>query len=317
MKKYKLSNTDLEVSRIAYGTMHIGGSWDKDPISEESKKKASKLINSAVEYGINLIDLADIYTHGKSEEAVGYTFKENPSLRDKLVLQGKCGIILNDSHQPKEPARYDFSYKHILVSVETTLRRTGSECLDLLAFHRPDPLVEPEELARAVDHLHKSGKVRYFGVSNHNWAQIELLKKHIDQPLVVNQLELSLKHHHLISDGILTNTISENYSRSMGTLDYCRLHNIKIQAWSPLAGGELFKKSSPTYDLLSDLAKEYDCSQEAIALAWLLKHPAGFQPILGTMNDKRLKAVINADSIELKRTQWYQLLESVRCASVP
>ena len=224
---------------------------------------------------------------------------------------------MNDSQTPEQPARYDFSYKHILVSVETTLRRTGSECLDLLAFHRPDPLVEPEELARAVDHLHTSGKVRYFGVSNHNWAQIELLKKHIDQPLVVNQLELSLMHHHLISDGILANTIIDSYSGSMGTLDYCRLHNMRIQAWSPLASGELFKKSSPSYELLESLAKEHQCSKEAIALAWLLRHPAGFQPILGTMNEERLRNAAKADAIELKRTQWYQLLESVRCASVP
>ena len=208
---------------MAYGTWHMGGSWDATPLSADLKTRANHLIKTAVELGINHIDLADIYTKGKSDEAVGYALAQNPGLRDKLVLQAKCGIILGDDPNPGDPGRYDFSYDNIVSKVEGTLRRLGTDYVDLLALHRPDPLMEPDEVARAFDHLHSSGKVRHFGVSNHTAAQIEFLRRSVDQPIVLNQVELNLLHHHLISDGIVANMTESAYSPVLGTLDYCRI----------------------------------------------------------------------------------------------
>lgn len=319
-KMYHLANTDLDVSRLSYGTWHLGGTWDKNPLTEDLVDRADKLINTAFELGINHIDMADIYTMGKSDEVVGRVLKKNPGLRDKLVLQGKAGIILANQPNEGDPGRYDFSYDHIVSTVEGTLKRLGTDRLDLLALHRPDPLVEPEEIARALDHLYNSGKVRYFGVSNHNWAQIELLKKYVKQPLVLNQVELNLKHHHLISNGFLFNTGENDHTGAIGTLDYCRLHDITIQAWSPVAGGDLFKTDrgcARVKETIESLAKKHDTTSEAIAVSWLLRHPAGIQPIIGTLNEDRLKATAKADSVELSRKEWYQLLEDARGTKVP
>lgn len=320
MKKYSLANTDLEISRLSYGTWHLGGSWDDTPLSDDLVEKADRLINTAFEHGINHIDMADIYTMGKSDEVVGRVLKKNPGLRDKLILQGKAGIILANQPAQGDPGRYDFSYDHIVSAVEGTLKRLDTDHLDMLALHRPDPLVEPEEIARAIEDLHKSGKVRYFGVSNHNWAQLELLKKFVKQPLVVNQVELNLKHHHLITNGIMFNMDANDHTGGIGTLDYCRLHDITIQAWSPVAGGALFKADGgcgKAKEAIETLAKKHGTTNEAIAVSWLLRHPAGIQPIIGTLNVDRLKDTVKADSVELSRKEWYQLLEAVREVKVP
>ena len=260
MNTYTLPNTDLTVSRLAYGTWHLGGSWDATPLTDELKERAVRMIATAVELGINHIDLADIYTKGKSDEVVGHALAQSPGLRDKLVLQAKTGIILSDEPNAGDPGRYDFTFDHIVAGVEGTLRRLGTDRVELLALHRPDPLIEPEEVARAFDHLQSSGKVLNFGVSNHSASQIALLQKYVDQPIVVNQLELNLLHHYLISDGILVNMDGFPYAGAAATLDYCRLHDITIQAWSPVAGGRLFnpkrtprttKRRPPPKSLLS------------------------------------------------------------------
>ncbi len=173
MKHYRIPNTDLEVSRLAYGTWHLGGTWDKTPPGDEIKTRANDLIVKAYELGINHIDLADIYTLGKSDEVVGYALKQNPDLRDKLVLQEKAGIVIGDDPDFGPPSRYDYSFDHLVKAVETSLQRLGTDYVDLLAFHRPDPLMDLEEVARAAEHLHQEGMVRYFGVSNHSAAQVE------------------------------------------------------------------------------------------------------------------------------------------------
>lgn len=322
MNHYRIPNTDLSVSRIAYGTWHLGGSWDMTPPSDDIKQQAEALIEAAVEHGINHIDLADIYTLGKSDEVVGLALKAHPGLREKLVLQEKAGIIVGSNPNFGPPGRYDFSYDHLVSAVEGSLKRLGTDYLDLLALHRPDALVEPEEVARTLDYLHSQGMVRYFGVSNHSAAQIELLKKHLSQPLVVNQLELSLVHHHLISSGILVNMTVGDYANAAGLLDYCRLNDIMVQAWSPVAGGAFLGSNVPEHlkrlaELTAKLAEEKQTTKDAIALAWLLKHPAGIQPIIGTKKPARIADAVLADSINLGRQEWYSLLEAVRGAGVP
>jgi len=324
MKTYKIPNTDLEVSRLAYGTMHMGGSWDKTPPTAESKKHAVELIHTAVDHGINHIDLADIYAMGKSDMVVGHVFTQQPGLRQKLVLQEKCGIMMAADDDFGPPGRFDFSYDHIVASVEKSLQRLGTTYVDILTLHRPDLLIEYEDVAKAFDHLQSSGKVRYFGVSNHTAHQIAALQKYIDQKLVVNQIELNLQHHYMISDGILANIAGHGYANVSGTLDYCRANDIMIQAWSPVAGGQLFNTSDDapsnvrqTAYLIAELAQKHNVSATAIALAWLLRHPAGIQPVLGTLNLHRLEASIPAVDVELSRKEWYALLESSRGESVP
>lgn len=324
MNSYRIPHTDLVVSRLAYGSMLLGGSWDESPLGDDLKAHACAVLEAAFEHGINHIDLADIYALGKSDAAVGNALRETPGLRERLVLQAKAGIILASDPDLGPPARYDFSYAHLVSSVEGTLKRLGTDYVDLLAFHRPDPLVEPEEVARAANHLHQSGMVRYFGVSNHSPAQIELLRAHLDQPLVVNQLELSLTHHYLISDGILVNQTAAPYAQTAGTLEYCRLNGILVQAWSPVAGGRLLAPAADAPEnvraaaaLVAKLAEEKNTSREAVALAWLLRHPAGIQPIVGTTKLERLAASVLADEITLDRLEWYRLLEAARGAGVP
>ncbi len=324
MRQYHIPQTDLHVSRIAYGTWHLGGSWDRTPLSADQKQRACDLIKSAVDHGINHLDLADIYTHGKSDQAVGDALRQSPDLRDQLILQAKCGIIVSDDPDPGDPGRYDFSRDHLVSAVEGTLQRLGTDRVDLLSLHRPDPLVEPAEVARAFDDLHASGKVRYFGVSNHTAAQIALLKRYVDRPIVVNQLELNLLHHDLISDGILANRNQASYSGVAGTLDYCRLHDIMIQAWSPVARGQLFDPPSDAADNvravaaeITSLAAAHETTREAIAVAWILRHPAGIQPILGTLQPARIVATVRGDEVSLSRPEWYRLLAAARGAGVP
>lgn len=324
MKHYRIPNTDLSVSRIAFGTWHLGETWDKTPPTDEIRARANVLVKAAYEHGINHIDLADIYTMGKSDELVGYALKQNPGLREKLILQEKGGIIIGADPGFGPPSRFDFSYAHLVKSVETDLKRLGTDYVDLFTLHRPDMLVEPEEVAKAFDYMHAQGMVRYFGVSNHNAAQIELLRKHVRQPLVLNQLELNLLHHHLISNGILVNQTAGQYANATGILEYCRLHDIMIQAWSPLARGQVIvpKADAPetvknTAALVAELAAKKNTTKEGVALAWLLRHPAMIQPILGTHKVEHIASAVAADTIELSRQEWYSLLEAARGAPVP
>ena len=213
---------------------------------------------------------------------------------------------------------------HIVASVEGSLARLGVDHLDILLLHRPDPLVEPDEVARAFDALHASGKVRHFGVSNHTRGQIDLLRRHVRQPLVANQVEISLLHLPLIDDGVVANTTGHAYASARGTLDHARLHGIRLQAWSPLAGGKLAMASGfadpvirETATLLRQLAEAHRVTPEAIQLAWLLRHPAGLQPIVGTTDPVRLAACCAADEVQLSREEWYALFTAARGGRVP
>jgi predicted oxidoreductase len=324
MQQYKIPNTDLSVSRLAYGTWLLGGPSDQTPPTDDIKQRAVRLLQVAVDCGINHIDLADIYAMGKSDRVVGHALRQDASLRDKIVLQEKCGIVVGSNPDFGPPHRYDFSFEHIMKSVETSLGRLATDRIDILALHRPDPLVEYEDVARAFDQLHASGKVRYFGVSNHTADQIALFNHHLRQPIVLNQMELSLLHHGLISAGILANMEGYCYRNTAGLLDFCRLHQIMIQAWSPMARGKVFAGQADSTELQQRLARQiglvarkYESSDEAIPLAWLLRHPARIQPIIGTLNADRIGQSVLADDIELTRTEWYTLFETARGEHVP
>ncbi len=314
MLTFRIPHTELEVSRIAYGCMQLSSAWDDTPLSTAERGRTAALVHAALERGITLFDHADIYARGKSERLFGEVLRAAPGLRERIVLQSKCGIRFADDPQPGMPGRYDFSYAHLVTSVEGILQRLGTDRLDLLLLHRPDPLCQPQEVARAFDHLLASGKVRHFGVSNHSGAQIALLQKHLDQRLVVNQIELSLRHHYPISEGILVNQTGTDAAGAAGILDYCRQHELLVQAWSPLAGGKL---SGPAAALVAQLARSKGAPTEAVLLAWLLKHPAPIQPIIGTTNFQRLADSCHAQSIELTREEWYALLAAARGKGVP
>lgn len=324
MRTCRIPHSDLEVSRIAYGCMHLSRAWNDEDITAAEISVATGAINTAVELGITLFDHADIYARGKSERLFGEILRRTPSLRDRIVLQSKCGIRFAGDPDANSPGRYDFSREHLLRSVEGSLRRLGTGHLDLLLLHRPDPLAEPEEVASAFDELQRSGKVRHFGVSNHSAAQISLLHKYVDQPLVANQIELSLLHHYPVSEGVLFNRLDGMHADTAGTVDYCREHGILVQAWGPLASG---KFSAPLAGmdepmrtaaaLVQDMAREKNVSAEAILAAWLLRHPAGIQPIVGTTDPARLTAVCVADELLLAREEWYALLTAMRGQAVP
>lgn len=313
MKKIRLGITNQQVSQIALGCMGMGGTWDKAPLTEEVKKSAILTVEAALENGINFFDHADIYTYGKSEEAFASIWETGLVKRDEIFIQSKCGIRLKGDLSPHSAPHYDFSYNHIMTSVDGILKRLNVDYLDSLLLHRPDALVEPEEVAKAFSELYQSGKVKYFGVSNHNPYQIELLKKYIEQPIVINQMELSLAQSNLIDEGMNVNALDNPIDhRSNGTLEYARLNDMTVQAWSPIAAGKLTNDNvnpdyQPVSHLISELAQGYDVSKEAILIAWLLRHPAGIQPVVGTKNPTRIKAICEAIKITLTREQWYQL----------
>lgn len=324
MKTYPLANTGLHVTRLGYGCMQLGGAWDDRPLTDEARARAVRVIGSALEHGIRFFDHADIYCRGKSETAFGEALRNLGIRRADVVIQSKCGIRFADDPRPGDPGRYDFSYDHIVRAVEGSLRRLQCEYLDILLLHRPDPLVVPVEVARAFDELERSGQVRHFGVSNHTPAQMALLQKFVRQPLVVNQLELNLLHADLIDDAVFANTPPRSYTGVGGTLDTCRAAGMLVQAWAPVANGLLFQPPADSPErvrraagLVAHLAQARGMPPEAIALAWLLRHPAPIQPIIGTTNPDRIAASCRADDVELTREEWYSLAQAARGQAVP
>ena len=326
MKRIRITGTDLEVSQVAYGCMGLAHSWTGEPLSTETRKAAVRSVEAALDEGIDFFDHADIYGRGRCEEAFSDVWEGHPALRQEIVLQTKCGIRFAGDPTPGVPGRFDFSYEHIVRSVDGSLSRLKTDYIDILLLHRPDALVEPDEVARAFDELQYAGKVRYFGVSNHSAAQIELLKRSVDQRFVVNQLELNVLHSGLIEGGVSVNQMfPPNPIHGEGTLEYCRLHDITIQAWGPLANGRvtgrLPEKPEPritkTAELVAKLAEKHGVSGEAIIIAWLMRHPAHIQPVIGTTDTNRIAASCQANSVELSREEWYELLGTGRGAPMP
>lgn len=324
MKTYRIPNTELEVTRIAYGCMPLGGAWDHSPLTDDIRKNALTSIRAALDAGITFFDHADIYCRGKSEEVFAGIWKESPNLRQKIHLQSKCGIRFEDDPAPGAGQRFDFSYEHIVRSVEGSLKRLQTDYLDVLLLHRPDPLVEPEEVARAFDDLHAAGKVRWFGVSNHTAAQLDLLRKFVRQPIVFNQVAFNVMHTHMLDEGIVFNQDRPTrVIRNEGTIEYCRQHDITLQAWGSLAWGRLTGKpttseiEAKTAALVAAMAKEKGVSGEAILIAWLLRHPAKVQPIIGTTNSERIAASAQGDGVALTREEWYRLFLTGRGERLP
>ncbi|AEI11075.1 aldo/keto reductase [Cellulomonas gilvus] len=304
MRTFTLPGTDLTVPNVVLGLMRI---------QEKSDDEVRALVGAARDAGIAFFDHADVYgadLHGcerRFAEAMAFTPRE----REQVVLQTKAGIV-------REGPYFDFSYEHLVASVDGSLRALGTDYVDILLLHRPDALVEPEEVARAFDELAAAGKVRHFGVSNHTPGQIELLKKHVTQPLVVNQLQLSITHAPLVAQGVASNMrdLDQSVARDTGTLDYCRLHDITVQAWSPFQGGFfdgvfLGSEKYPELNAVIDrLAAEYDVPPIAVATAWITRHPAQMQVVLGTTTPERVTGAAQGSDLPLTRAQWYELFRA-------
>jgi predicted oxidoreductase len=299
MRTMKLGSSALEVPVVAVGCMRI---------NSLEKNEAERFVQTALEQGANFFDHADIYGGGTCEEIFSDAIHMNADVREKIILQSKCGI---------RKGMFDFSKEHILHSVDEILKRLNTEYLDTLLLHRPDALMEPEEVAEAFDILESTGKVRHFGVSNQNPMQIQLLQKYVKQPIVANQLQLSITNANMISNGINVNMENDSaINRDGSVLDFCRLNDITIQPWSPFQygffegvflGNEKFPELNQKMD---EIAAKYEVTNTTIAIAWLLRHPAKMQPVIGTMNVDRLKECCKASEIYLTREEWYEIFRA-------
>jgi len=296
MNKIKIARCDLDASEIALGCMRI---------SSMSTQDIATLIHTALDEGITFFDHADVYGGGASEEKFAEALAMTPRLRDTMILQTKVGI---------RQGSFDFSKEHILEAVEGSLKRLRTDHLDVVLLHRPDALVEPEDVAEAFTILQDSGKVTYFGVSNQNPMQIELLTKFVKQPIIINQLQLSITNTSMIDTGINVNMESDaSIDRDGSILDYCRLKDITIQPWSPFQYGffeGVFLDNDTFPELnaqINAVAASRGVTNTAIAIAWLLRHPARMQPIIGTTNPTRVKDACKASDVKLTRQEWYDI----------
>ena len=294
MYKIDFGKSGLQVPTIAVGCMRI---------SDMNESEVSAFVDTALQNGANFFDHADIYGGGKSEEVFGKAIEALN--REDLIIQTKCGI---------RKGQFDFSYDHIVNSVDGSLKRLGTDYIDVLLLHRPDALMEPEEVAKAFDYLKNSGKVRNFGVSNQNPYQMELLQSAMDMPLCANQLQFSIMHAPMIQSGINVNMYNESgVNRDGGVLDYCRLNKITIQPWSPMQYGffEGCFVDNPKFPelnkVLEDIGNKYGVSKTTMAFAWILRHPAKMQPVTGTTNLNRLADCLKASDIQITREEWYEI----------
>jgi predicted oxidoreductase len=313
MNQVNLAQSALHSSRLAYGCWRLAGpegiTAPVDPLTN-----GKRAVHAAADAGFTLFDLADIYGGGRCEEIFGAALKESPGLRDRIVVASKCGIRMAGPPPSGAPYRYDFRARYIVESVEGSLRRMGIDALDLLMLHRPDYLMDPAEVAGAFLQLRDAGKVREFGVSNFRPSQLTALQRACPLPLVVHQVEISLAQMAALEDG---------------TLDQCLTERITPMAWSPLARGllassEPFDLSQPDHarherlrEALDGLARIHATTRGVIALAWLLKHPAGIVPVIGTTTPERIREAAGAEAVPLDREEWYALLTAARGARLP
>jgi predicted oxidoreductase len=291
----------VTASEIGLGCMRL---------TKLDKQEAERFIHVSMEQGVNFFDHADIYGGGKCESLFAEALNMSPAIREKMILQTKCAI--------HKGVGYDFSKDYILESVDKSLSRLRTDYVDILLLHRPDALMEPEEVAEAFAVLEKAGKVKHFGVSNQNPYQVELLNKYLNGKIIANQLQLSITNCSMIDRGINVNTEFDGaVDRDGGILDYCRLKGITIQAWSPFQfgffegvflGHEKFPELNKKID---EIAAKYNVTNSAIAVAWILRHPAKIQTIVGTTNAQRLTDICKASSFTLTRQEWYEIYLSV------
>ena len=295
MKTIPFGRSGLQVPAIALGCMRL---------TALDEQGAQRYVRTALDLGANFFDHADIYGGGACEELFGKAIAGIP--REQLIIQSKCGIVPGK--------RYDFSKEYILNAVDGILQRLQIDYLDALLLHRPDALMDPVEVAEAFATLKAAGKVNHFGVSNQNPYQMALLQKYLPMPIVANQLQLSVTNCTMITQGMEVNMATPGaVGRDGGVLDYCRLHDITIQPWSPFQYGffeGVFIGSDKYPELnkkLDEIAEKYGVTATTIAVAWLLRHPANFQPIIGTMNLTRLAECVRACDIRLTRQEWYDI----------
>jgi predicted oxidoreductase len=300
LKNIKVGKSDITASNIIMGNMRL---------NELSVSEAEKLIRTAMDIGINFFDHADIYGGGQCEELFADAINMNSTIREQMILQSKCGI---------RNGYFDFSKEYIIESVNGILKRLKTEYLDILLLHRPDPLMEPEEVSEAFDELYNSGKIRNFGVSNFNPMQLELLQKNINHKLMVNQVQFGIAHTPLIDSGIAFNMkIDQSVNRDNSILEYCRLNDITLQAWSPFQHGFFegtFLGDLDRYpklnEVINQLAEKYGVTNTAISTAWITRHPANIQVVLGTTKVNRMKEACKGVEIILTREEWYQIYKA-------
>ncbi|MBY6706845.1 aldo/keto reductase [Rhodococcus sp. BP-241] len=302
MKTYELPGTDLRASSVVLGLMRI------ETLSDEEIRT---LVGTARDVGVSVFDHADIY--GSDRHACERRFGDAVSFasdRDDVIVQSKVGI---------REGFYDFSSEHILTTVDESLAALRTDHLDVLLLHRPDTLVEPAEVAAAFDTLHTAGKVRHFGVSNHTPGQIQVLKTEVRQPLIVNQVQLSITHAPLVAAGLAANIagLEQSVDRDNGLLDHARLNGVTLQAWSPFQKGTsdgVFLGDRENYpeldDALRELASQFGTTPTAIATAWITRHPANIQVVLGTTNPGRVREAAAGSDVVLSREQWYRLFRA-------
>ncbi len=295
MKRIKIGNK-FEASAVALGAMRMAGLSIED---------AEKVVMTYADNGVDFVDHADIYGGGRSEEIFADVLKRNPSLKGKFIVQDKVGI---------RKGFYDASYEHVVSAAEGCLKRLNMESIDVLLLHRPDALMEPDELAEAFIRLKKDGKVRFFGVSNENAGQMALLDKYMPGEIIIDQMQFGLCHTPMVDEGINVNMHTDHaVSKDGSTLNYCRLHNITIQAWSPFQYGFFEgpfignEKYTELNKVLSEIAEKYSVTETAVAGAWILRHPANIQMISGSMNANRVNEICAGADVVLTREEWYKL----------
>jgi len=309
MKTLRLGPSDLIVSQLCYGCMRITGTWDKNKVDQVSKDRAIQMIETAFEVGYTFFDHADIYGDTTCESVFGLALKKHPAWRKEMVIATKCGIRFEDE-PPGTPHRYDFSREHILASAHASLSRLGIDTIDLFYLHRPDFLADPEEISSAFQELHKSGKVRWFGVSNFRPDMLRMLQKHLPFPLICNQIEIHALRLDPFTDG---------------SLDQCLETGIAPISWSPIAQGRLGNNYDPgtnahlrvLQQTLDQAGQSYGLKRSEMAVAWLLTHPSKIVPIIGTTNLDRIRESVKSLEKVVDRDTWYRILLAARGQKLP
>ncbi|MFI5843819.1 aldo/keto reductase family oxidoreductase [Catenuloplanes sp. NPDC051500] len=315
-------NADIRNHRLLYGCLGLGGDWDTRPYGPRELDAAEAAIGAALDAGITAFDHADIYRHGKSEAVFGEVLARTPGLRSRILIQTKCGVRPADD---SGPGRYDLRADHIARSVEDSLTRLRTDVIDVLLLHRPDPLADPADTARALTTLRRQGLIREAGVSNMGAAQLAHLQSYLDFPLVANQLEMSLARRDWLEAHVLANTAeSTAVGFPPGTVEYCRSNGVGLQAWAPLARGRFTgAQHTPaehrTADLVATLATRKGTTPETIVLWWLRRHPAGIAPVVGSARPERIRACRDAATREpdLTHEEWYELWLTARGQALP
>lgn len=309
MRTQLIGQSPLRVGRLGFGCMRISGSWDRNDVDEDVTRRAIKMVETAFDAGYTLFDNADIYGDTACESLFGKALRLHADWRDQIVIVTKCGICFEDEPNPGQPHRYDFSHNHIISSAHESLERMGIETIDLLLLHRPDFLADPDEICRAFVALRESGKVREFGMSNSRPSLFSAVQSALPFPLVANQVEIHPQRLDTFTDG---------------TLDQCLECNVTPMAWSPVAGGRVGTGTQPMdephrvlLEALDKAATEYTTDRTNIVLAWLLRHPSGILPIVGSTQLDRIRSAAAAAEIEMDRDTWYHILRAARGVKLP